>query len=85
MIAAAIGIPMSSSAARAAGGDLRKRLCLLVDGQFFRAGGFGRAAGRLNAHYADDPGSKFYTPLRSLRPVLHQGDRGDGKRGSACP
>ena len=33
------------------------------DGQFFRAGGFGRAAGRLNAHYGDDPGSKFYTHL----------------------
>jgi len=31
------------------------------DGQFFRAGGFGRDAGRLNAHYGDDPGSKFYT------------------------
>ena len=33
------------------------------DGQFFRAGGFGRDAGRLNAHYGDDPGSKFYTHL----------------------
>ena len=33
------------------------------DGQFFPAGGFGRAAGRLNAHYGDDPGSKFYTHL----------------------
>jgi TnpA family transposase len=31
------------------------------DGQFFRAGGFGRAAGRINAHYDYDPGSKFYT------------------------
>lgn len=31
------------------------------DGQFFRASGFGRDAGRLNAHYGDDPGSKFYT------------------------
>ena len=31
------------------------------DGQFFRAGGFGRDTGRLNAHYGDDPGSKFYT------------------------
>jgi TnpA family transposase len=31
------------------------------DGQFFRAGGFGRDAGRLNAHYGDEPGSKFYT------------------------
>src|SRR5215469_16411286 len=33
------------------------------DGQFFRAGGFGRAAGRINAHYGDDPGSKFSTHL----------------------
>jgi TnpA family transposase len=33
------------------------------DGQFFRAGGFGRDAGRLNAHYGDEPGSKFYTHL----------------------
>jgi len=33
------------------------------DGQFFRAGGIGREAGRLNAHYGDDPGSKFYTHL----------------------
>jgi hypothetical protein len=33
------------------------------DGQFFRAGGFRRAAGRINAHYGDDPGSKFYTHL----------------------
>jgi TnpA family transposase len=31
------------------------------DGQFFRAGGFGRDTGRLNAHYGDEPGSKFYT------------------------
>ena len=33
------------------------------DGQFFRAGGFGRDVGRLNAHYGDEPGSKFYTHL----------------------
>src|SRR5437764_10852620 len=26
------------------------------DGQFFQAGGLGRDAGRLNAHYGDDPG-----------------------------
>src|SRR5271166_1003412 len=29
------------------------------DGQFFRASGFGRDVGRVNAHYGDDPGSKF--------------------------
>ena len=33
------------------------------DGQSFRAGGFGRDVGRLNAHYGDEPGSKFYTHL----------------------
>jgi len=33
------------------------------DGQFFRAGSFGRDAARLNAHYGDEPGSKFYTHL----------------------
>jgi TnpA family transposase len=32
------------------------------DGQFFRAGGFGRDAGRFNAHYRD-AGAKFYTHL----------------------
>ena len=33
------------------------------DGQFFRAGGFGRDAGSLNAHYGDKPGNKIYTHL----------------------
>jgi len=33
------------------------------DGQFFRAGGLARDAGRVNAHYGDVPGSKFYTHL----------------------
>lgn len=31
------------------------------DGQFFRAGGYGRDVARLNSHYGDEPGSKFYT------------------------
>ena len=35
------------------------------DGQFFRAGGRGRAAANLNAHYGDDPGAKFYTHISS--------------------
>ena len=35
------------------------------DGQFFRAGGQGRAAANLNAHYGDDPGTKFYTHISS--------------------
>ena len=55
------------------------------DGQFFQAGGFGRDAGRLNAHYGHDPGIQvLHAPLRPLRAVPHQGDRGDGERGAAC-
>src|ERR1700709_2788475 len=33
------------------------------DGQFFQAAGFGRDAGRLNAHYGQRPGFKVYTHL----------------------
>ena len=33
------------------------------DGQFFQAGGFGRNASRLNAHYGQSPGFKVYTHL----------------------
>ncbi len=33
------------------------------DGQFFQAAGFGRDAGRLNAHYGQKPGFKAYTHL----------------------
>ena len=33
------------------------------DGQFFQAAGFGRDAGRLNAHYGIRPGFKVYTHL----------------------
>ena len=33
------------------------------DGQFFQAGGLGRDAGRLNAHYGTRPGFKVYTHL----------------------
>jgi TnpA family transposase len=33
------------------------------DGQFFQAAGFGRDAGRLNAHYSPMPGFKVYTHL----------------------
>jgi TnpA family transposase len=33
------------------------------DGQFFQAAGFGRDAGRLNAHYSAEPGFKVYTHL----------------------
>ena len=35
------------------------------DGQFFQAGGRGRAAANPNAHYGDDPGAKFYTHISS--------------------
>jgi hypothetical protein len=41
------------------------------DGQFFRAGGFGRDAGRVNAHYSDNPGSKFYTHLSDRYASFH--------------
>jgi len=41
------------------------------DGQFFRAGGFGRDAARLNAHYGDEPGSKFYTHLSDRYSPFH--------------
>jgi TnpA family transposase len=45
------------------------------DGQFFRAGGFGRDASSINAHYGDEPGVKFYTgPLHeSALSVRHLG------------
>ncbi len=33
------------------------------DGQFFQAAGFGRDAGRLNAHYSPRPGFKVYTHM----------------------
>src|ERR1700730_702235 len=33
------------------------------DGQFFRAGGFGRDASSINAHYGHEPGFKAYTHL----------------------
>ena len=33
------------------------------DGQFFQAAGFGRDAGRLNAHYSPRPGFKVYTHI----------------------
>ena len=41
------------------------------DGQFFRAGGFARDTGRVNAHYGDDPGSKFYTHLSDRYAPFH--------------
>jgi len=41
------------------------------DGQFFRDGGYGRAAARLNAHYGDEPGSKFYTHVSDRHAPFH--------------
>ena len=41
------------------------------DGQFFRAGGHGRDAARLNAHYGDEPGIKFYTHLSDRYAPFH--------------
>jgi TnpA family transposase len=57
----------------------RERLAVLFgdglasssDGQFFRAGGFGRTASSLNAHYGDDPGVKFYTHLSDRYAPFH--------------
>jgi TnpA family transposase len=56
------------------------------DGQFFQAGGFGRDASSINAHYGDQPGVNFYhARLRPLRTVPHQADRGDRQRSRVCP
>jgi TnpA family transposase len=41
------------------------------DGQFFRAGGFARDGGRVNAHYGDVPGSKFYTHVSDRYAPFH--------------
>jgi len=41
------------------------------DGQFFRAGGFGRDASSINAHYGDEPGVKFYTHLSDRYAPFH--------------
>jgi hypothetical protein len=41
------------------------------DGQFFRAGGFGRAASITNANYGDEPGVKFYTHLSDRYAPFH--------------
>jgi TnpA family transposase len=41
------------------------------DGQFFRAGGFGRNASSFNAHYGNDPGVKFYTHLSDRYAPFH--------------
>jgi TnpA family transposase len=43
----------------------------LSDGQFFRAGGFRRDTARLNAHYGDEPGGKFYTHLSGRYAPFH--------------
>ncbi len=41
------------------------------DGQFFRAGGFGRDGSSINAHYGDEPGVKFYTHLSDRYAPFH--------------
>ncbi len=41
------------------------------DGQFFQAGGPGRDAGRLNAHYGQQPGFKVYTHLSDRFAPFH--------------
>jgi TnpA family transposase len=41
------------------------------DGQFFQAGGFGRDASSINAHYGDEPVVKFYTHLSDRYAPFH--------------
>jgi TnpA family transposase len=41
------------------------------DGQFFRAGGFGRDGASHNAHYGDQPGGKFYTHVSDRYAPFH--------------
>lgn len=41
------------------------------DGQFFQAGGFGRDAGTVNAHYSREPGMKFYTHVSDRFEAFH--------------
>jgi hypothetical protein len=41
------------------------------DGQFFRAGGFGRDTSSINAHYGEEPGVKFYTHLSDRYAPFH--------------
>src|SRR5882672_4042576 len=67
------GTPTSGrpAAARAARSDVWQRFCVLVGGQFFRAGGFGRDASSINAHYGDQPGVKFYTHLSDRYAPFH--------------
>jgi TnpA family transposase len=66
--AAALG---QSAAARAPWPLFGGETASSSDGQFFRAGGFGRDAARLNAHYGDEPGSKFYTHLSGRYSPFH--------------
>jgi TnpA family transposase len=41
------------------------------DGQFFRTGGAGSAAGSINLHYSNDPGVKFYAHVSGLYGPFH--------------
>ena len=41
------------------------------DGQFFKAGGFGRDGASYNAHYGDEPGGKFYTHVSDRYAPFH--------------
>jgi TnpA family transposase len=41
------------------------------DGQYFRAGGRGEAAGQINAHYGGDPGVLFYTHVSDQYAPFH--------------
>ena len=59
---------MGSNGSRSGGEDCARRAS---DGQFFRAGGFGRDASSINAHYGDEPGVEFYTHISDRYAPFH--------------
>jgi TnpA family transposase len=44
---------------------------VISDGQYFRAGGCGEAAGQINAHYGGDAGVLFYTHVSDQYAPFH--------------
>ena len=53
------------------------------DGQFFRAGGFGRNASTINAHYGDEPGVKSRAQGRKgARAQRRKGARAQRRKGA---
>ena len=55
------------------------------DGQRFRAGGRGEAAGQVNLRYGNEPGFTFlHAHFGPVRAVLQQGDRSERSRCHLC-